>query len=466
MDAKLSNLSELANILSVKSSLPTSLVTIFSRFGLGHLLCRMSMEKQQGVSAVQLILSLCLFRIAGDSIHSCYRKDFHDLLDTGKNCYYRMMTRASMDWRRLLFGMAVRFQAILRKEHVAEAAGPRCYILDDTTLEKSGFSMEHISRVFDHVIGRCVLGYKLLVCAFFDGKTTLPIDLSIHSEAGRNKDYGLTAKQRKSRFSKRRDHTNPNHARAQEATRSKLDVAIEMIRRAWGYKVLRAQYVLCDSWFTCERLIAEVRKIGNGALHFVGLSKMGNTRYTIGGKKRSAEELVRLYERERTSECRKYKCRYIQLSGMLGEQPVRIFLVRYGRNQRWNVLITSDTSMTFVNALEIYQIRWNIEVLNKETKQYLGLGGFQGRDFDGQIADCTLCFITYTVMALEKRFAEYETMGALFVGMEEDVMAATLWSRVLECLKRLLEVLCKHLGVTFEELAESLINDEHYCPRK
>lgn len=55
---QLGNLSELANILSVKSSVGTNLLTLFSRFSLGHLLCRLSLEKGQGVSAVQLILSL------------------------------------------------------------------------------------------------------------------------------------------------------------------------------------------------------------------------------------------------------------------------------------------------------------------------------------------------------------------------------------------------------------------------
>ena len=63
-------------------------------------------------------------------------------------------------------------------------------------------------------------------------------------------------------------------------------------------------------------------------------------------------------------------------------------------------------------------------------------------------------------MALEKRFFEYETMGELFGNMEEDLMALTLWKRVLSCIKRLLEVLCEHLGVTIDELEESLINDE------
>ena len=31
---------------------------------------------------------------------------------------------------------------------------------------------------------------------------------------------------------------------------------------------------------------------------------------------------------------------------------------------------------------------------------------------------------------------------------------------MLSCIKRLLEVLCEHLGVTIDELEESLINDD------
>ena len=72
MNANLSKLSELANKLSVKSSIGTNLFTLINRFRLGHLLCRMSLEKEQAVSAVQLILSLCIFRIGSESIHSVY----------------------------------------------------------------------------------------------------------------------------------------------------------------------------------------------------------------------------------------------------------------------------------------------------------------------------------------------------------------------------------------------------------
>ena len=116
--------------------------------------------------------------------------------------------------------------------------------------------------------------------------------------------------------------------------------------------------------------------------------------------------------------------------------------------------------MSFVKAFEVYQIRWNIEVMNKETKQYLGLGGYQGCDFNGQIADATLCYLTYTVMALEKRFTEYQTMGELFSDMEGDLMALTLWKRVLACIERILRVLGETLGMTPQHLMATICDND------
>ena len=95
---------------------------------------------------------------------------------------------------------------------------------------------------------------------FFDGKSTIPIDMSLHCEKGKKKDFGLTAKQRKNRFSKKRKKEDPNFMRFKESTDSKLQVAVEMLKRAWAHKSLRAKYVLCDSWFTCEYFISEVLK--------------------------------------------------------------------------------------------------------------------------------------------------------------------------------------------------------------
>lgn len=192
-------------------------------------------------------------------------------------------------------------------------------------MEKTGRAIKKVGRVFDHVSGRCVLGFKLLLLAVSDGVSTLPVDFSLHREKGKDGSYGLTSKERKQQFKSRRQSSDPDRTRAEECDMSKMDVAVEMLRRAWKYKI-HAQYLLADSWFTCERLIEAVRNIGKGAVHYIGLGKMGKTRYVVRGRLHNAEELVVLNERD-AHQCRKYKCLYIALRGSLGGQSVRIFLI-------------------------------------------------------------------------------------------------------------------------------------------
>ena len=69
MDAKIEKKSELSKLLSVKTRMSDDLFHLFGKFGIGHLLSRLSLEKQEGVSASELILSLCFSRIVGESFH-------------------------------------------------------------------------------------------------------------------------------------------------------------------------------------------------------------------------------------------------------------------------------------------------------------------------------------------------------------------------------------------------------------
>jgi hypothetical protein len=455
MEAKIEEISELSNLLRVKSKIGDDLLSLMGRFGIGRILRRYSLEKKEGVSATALIQSLCLFCVLGESIHSMYRQKFFGLLERGKNCYYRLLNRSSMDWRSLQLGMVKRFSAIVRKEGAEESGVPTCFIIDDTTLEKSGKRMECISRVFDHTLGSCVLGYKLLILAVFDGRSTLPCDFSIHREKGKSGNFGLDGKSLRKQFHKKRSSDTPASQRRFECDQPKPGCAIEMMRRAIKHGI-RACYVLADSWFASEWFIGEVRKLG---LHYVGLAKMDATKYLVDGRRKNPLEMVTSLERKAKS-CRKFKCKYISVKGTLGGQPVRIFLIRYGRNKNWNILLTTDLSMDFTKAFETYQIRWNIEVLIKENKQYLGLGSYQGRDFDGQVADTTLRFITYIVLSLDKRFSEYETMGVLFADKREDLLALTLWQRILGLIGRLLETLSEALDIPPGQMIAKCIADD------
>ncbi len=92
----------------------------------------------------------------------------------------------------------------------------------------------------------------------------------------------------------------------------------------------------------------------------------------------------------------------------------------------------------------------------RESKQYLGLGKCQSTDFDAQIADCTLALATYTILTLYRRFGEYETMGELFRLMQADLMALTLWQRILLIMALILYRLCHLLGADFEQTMQTL----------
>ena len=59
-------------------------------------------------------------------------------------------------------------------------------------------------------------------------------------------------------------------------------------------------------------------------------------------------------------------------------------------------------------------------------------------------------------MALKKRFTEYQTMGELFSDMEGNLVALTLWKRVLACIEHILRVLGETLGVTPQHLMATI----------
>lgn len=460
MIAKLGNFSELSKLASVKSRIGDDIFILFGMFHLSQTFRRLDMEKQCGHSASELIQALCLFKVLGETIGSMWHHKFYDLLQVGKNCFYRMLTRSSMDWRHLLAAMVIHFLAILRSRKVDFYKGVTCFILDDTTAEKTTKKAEGVSRVFDHVVCKCVLGYKVQILCVSDGVTTIPVDFSIHREKGEKGDYGLTQKERRKQFHKKREAASPAAKRLKEAECNKLDVALEMIARAWKLRI-RPGYVLADSWYLSEKLLRGIIDIGKGALHFLGMAKMGNTTYKVEGRMKNAVELIAKYERERGHECRKYHCRYITLNGEYARTgiAVRIFLVKYGRNTTWNIIVTTDMTMSFTRAFETYQVRWGIEVLIKDCRRNLGFGKCQSNDFDAQVADITITLMTYIVAALDLRFSEYETMGQLFDSMAGELKKLTLWNTILECIEKILGNLIETLGLNIDDVVAGILRD-------
>lgn len=471
MDAKLSKIDELSNFLEDKDAVARDLLSLSGKFQLGRIAKNAGFAKEKGVPCKFLLLYLLLIRICKITIFSFFKVHFFGLLDSsiGKNCFYRFINNERYDWRKLQYGVAKSYVKNVEKE---TSGDPTCkheveklkfFIADDTTTQKTGKKMEGIGKVYDHTAGEHVLGYKVQALSYFDGKGFIPVDNSIHIEKRKDGKQGMSKTELQKRFSKKRDPKSPGHKRVAESKEEKPKTLIQMVKRAWK-NGFHAAYLLIDSWYDGLDFIREIRKVGNGALHILCMAKNGNRKYTDGDRHHTVKQMIVLNERHAKLH-RKYKCLFFIKDVMLDDIPVRLFIIKYGRKREWNVLLTTDRTLTFVKAFEYYQIRWNTEVMFRECKQHLGLGHCQSNDFDALVADTTLAFITYIMLAFYKRINEYETMGELFRSLQEEVFALTLWQRFLPVVERILRDLCSLLEIDYDETMRTICLDNTKATR-
>ncbi|MHB9142106.1 MAG: IS4 family transposase [Paludibacter sp.] len=381
-------------------------------------------------------------------------------LSCGKDIFYRLMNDSSIDWRNLSY--SINMQLIRKAQNNSELSNsnPRCLIIDDTDLPKTGRKIELIGKIFSHVRHTSNLGFKGLFMGYHDGKSFFSLDFSLHGEKGKNQNrpYGLTPAQAKKRYSKKRDKTSKAIERTNDYFLTKIESMINMIRLAIA-KGIRFDYLLVDSWFTCFELVKFIvsRRI---KCHFIGMIKMGKTRYDAFGKNLTSKEIVDLIRRKRMTKRSKllgyyYAETIVDFKGI----QVKLFFCKSSKKGNWNGMMTTNMELTFEQAYKIYSTRWSVEVFFKESKQHLGLGKCQAQDFDAQIAATSLCMLQYNLLSVVKRFNDYETLGELFRASQKDALKLTIseqiWLIIIEVIAELSEI----FNVNTEMLMEKLFSE-------
>jgi len=413
--------------------------------------------KEKGYSLTSVFGILLLLPFLGQpSINSLLHSHLGSYIEPRKDTFYRFKNLGAIDWRGILCFFVKQFIGLSNKENGGK--GPRCLIFDDSVLQKKGKYIERVSRVWDHVTGRCVLGYKLLVGVYWDGTSCIPVDFSLHREKGKKKDtpYGLKKKVMKQQFRKQRGHLSNGYQRAEETDMSKIASMLAMIKRALKKK-LEVDYVLMDSWFTCREVVSLVIK--RKGLHLIGMYKTAKTKFVIGAKRLTYSQIRN--ELGKPIRCRKLGYYYKQAVVEWNGKQVKLFFSKQGKNGKWKTFLTTDTSLSFIEMVKIYQLRWSIEVFFKEGKQLFGLGKCQSNDFDAQIADTTMVMIRYMLASLKFRFDNYESKGAIFEQVKEKAimysLGERLWGLFLELVK-VIEALFD--GCDSDEIIRRLLENE------
>ena len=458
------NLDEIKALFTIEAKGAETILDVCERFLISTVTRRFDLLKKQGYYPSDILKVLLYLPFLGvASIRGLYQSGCAHLSEADKDVYYRLKNNSEIDWRTLLFAFAKRFRKLTEQKgaaDVAESEATKCIIVDDTTYPKTGMKLEFIGKVYDHIYKHWVLGFKSLALAYWDGKSILPLDFSLHNERGKNqkRPYGLTRTQLKNRYRKKRIPKTPGAKRAAELSASKLKQAVKMIKRAVKHGFM-ADYVLADSWFITHSFIAGIRKIKQGAFHVLGACRMDKRKYLLEDTEYTAKELLNKFKGHK-KRSRKVRTLYIELLVEYKELPVKLFFVRYAGQKNWKLLLTTDLHLTFNKAIEIYSHRWTIEVMFKEAKQHLNLGKGQANDFDSQIADTVISMMQYIVWTLHKRFQAYETLGELFRANKQYFLEATLAKRLWGFFLQLLHEIAALLEIDIEQLMRKTLNQK------
>jgi hypothetical protein len=382
------------------------------------------------------------------------------IISCKKDVFYRFMENGSFDWRKIVYRINLQLlnKVILRNED-NKSKDPVCLIIDDTDLPKTGAKIEKIGRIFSHVTHSSLLGFKALFLCRTDGKTQTVLDFSLHGEEGKHpeKPFGMTIKQRDKQYSKVREETEAVHKRIGEYTQSKIEKAIEMVEHAIR-EGIRFDYLLADSWFTCTDIVKFI-KSRHMCCHYLGMIKMGKTKYLFEKRQLSAKELVKLLQaRKAINYSRKLHCHYGVADVELGGVRVRLFFCRRSKNADWNGLLTTNIKLDFNEAYRVYSRRWVVEVYFKEAKGLLGLGKSQSRDFASQIASISITMLQYNILSTIKRFSAYQTIGGLFHEATDGAIQLSVTERIWGFLQEIVRIIAEAFETDDEKVMDALIN--------
>ena len=178
--------------------------------------------------------------------------------------------------------------------------------------------------------------------------------------------------------------------------------------------LLKAKYLLFDSWFAFPSVIMKARTKG---LHVVCmLKRLYRVYYTYNGKQYNLKELYNHLPHNRRGNI--IASATVQIHNQDKEElTVKVVFLRSNKkNDDWIALLTTDVKLDEEEIIRIYAKRWNIEVLFKISKHYLKLDTeLESRSFESLYAHCAIVFLRYLMLAYENRIAEDDrTCGELF----------------------------------------------------
>jgi hypothetical protein len=369
------------------------------------------------------------------TVHSFCLKQWNHWSPSKKDTLYRFKNNPKYRWRS--FFKKVTNEVLESVEINNTPQKDRVFVIDDTILLKLGKMIDNVSFIYDHNLGRTVLGYCIVALGLFTPKGFYPLDFAFCFGKKRHP---------KSPEEKLGDPRTVSGKMSYEAKHcTKLELALQMIQNAVTAGIIPG-YVLFDSWYSWPVFINGIRKIGHN-IHVICRLKDSKVLYEHKGKLYRLSELYQKVKHQIKKDVRTgllLTRLNVKMSGSQEDVTI-VFSKNYkepeveqakGRKkkkqEKWVAFLSTDTNLHASSIIKIYVKRWPVEVCFKECKQMLSLGKEQSSDFNAQVFSTMASFLRYNMLMYLNEKENYLTLGELFANLVDDSALITYADRLWE----------------------------------
>jgi SRSO17 transposase len=391
---------------------------LWKETGMKTLLSRVGFNKRSGTPMPEVIYGLMLWIwLKKDSIGMFSREGLQGAM--GKDVLYDTINREDLNWRNL------HRLASARTIQSFKAPGKKAFVVDDTIAQRFGKKMPGISSHFDHTTGRHMMGQQVLTLGLSCDEGFVPLDSELFISQTKATELHQSFKDGRSAVAKR-------YKTAQQGT--KPEMVKSMVNRALNAGIV-ADYLLADAWFGTKAMIRLTQETALVPVLRMKKNKMNYRMSEIvrGNAVTKELDVQALYKR-----CvrkawqpiygQKYQAKAVDVELNLAEtkEPeqwikVRLLFVRgnvddtqqtTGKHD-WAVFLTTATALSGTEILELYSMRWAIEVYFKEAKQHLGFLKEQSNHYAAYIASIHLTAIRFCLLVIAKQTQGAESIAGL-----------------------------------------------------